>query len=146
MLHQGWIRREFFLLKKLHEMGANVPEVYDWTPESILMEFIGDDEIAPRLIDVELTKKQAIMAFEAVLKAVKLMLECGVVHSDLSAYNILWWQDKPWIIDLPQAIDMRQNLNRTELLKRDLNNLTAYFSRYFAINDQEIYRKFEVYT
>ncbi len=142
MLHSGWVRREFYLLKKLHELGTNVPQVYEWTPESILMEFIGDEEIASRLIDVELTKKQAEEAFEAVLKAVKLMLECGVIHSDLSAYNVLWWKDKPWIIDLPQAVDIRQNPNKAEFLKRDLDNLIDYFSKYMEIDRSKIYQKF----
>lgn len=146
MLHKGWVRREFFLLQKLYEMGTNVPKVYEWSPESILMDFIGDEYVAPRLVDVELTQKQAELAFEVVLKDIKLMLDCGIIHSDLSAYNILWWQNKPWIIDLPQAIDIRQHPNRNELLKRDLDNIILYFSKYFEINSTSIYQRFNLGT
>lgn len=144
MLHRGWIRREFFLLQKLHQMGASVPRVYEWSNESILMDFIGDEYVAPRLIDIELTEKQAKRAFNTIINNVGFMLECGIVHSDLSAYNILWWNDKPWIIDLPQALDIRQNPNKNELLKRDLDNIFSYFSQYFDINSEIIYRKFGI--
>lgn len=112
LLHKGWIRREFYLLQKLYNEGVNVPKVYEWTDESILMESIGDEEIAPRLIDVELTESQAKVAFEKIIQDIKIMLNLGIVHSDLSAYNILWWKDQPWIIDLPQAIDIRQHPNK----------------------------------
>lgn len=144
MLHTGWIRREFSLLQKLYEKGASVPKAYEWSNESILMEFIGDEYVAPRLMDVELTEEQAKKAFEVIIKDIELMLECGIVHSDLSPYNILWWKDKPWIIDLPQAIDIRQNPNKNELLKRDLDNVISYFSQYFDINPEVIYRKFGI--
>lgn len=144
MLHKSWIRREFFLLQKLHQMGANVPKVYEWSSESILMDFIGDEYVAPRLIDTELTPEQARESFEAVLKDVELMLECGIVHSDLSAYNILWWKDKPWIIDLPQAVDIRQNPNKEDLLKRDLNNIINYFNKYLEINANNVYKRFDL--
>lgn len=144
MLHQGWIRREFHLLDKLHGMGATVPKVYEFTSESILMEFIGNEYVAPRLIDIEITAKQAKEAFEAILKNIELMLECGVVHSDLSAYNILWWQNRPWIIDLPQAIDIRQNPNKDTLLKRDLDNVINYFEGYLDISENEVYQRFNL--
>lgn len=144
IVHLGWVRREFFLLNKLHKMGASVPKVYGWTDDSILMEFIGAEEVAPRLVGVELTQQQAETAFEIVLKNVELMLECGVIHSDLSAYNILWWQNKPWIIDLPQAIDIRHNPNRDLLLKRDLDNIISYFSKYMTIDKDEVYLRFNI--
>ncbi|MFH1561665.1 MAG: RIO1 family regulatory kinase/ATPase [Patescibacteria group bacterium] len=142
LLHKGWVRREFYLLDKLLSLGATVPEVYDWTPESILMEFVGKDDVAPRLIDVELNKSQVSLAFESVLKDVERMLECGVVHGDLSAYNILWWQNKPWIIDFPQAIDIRYNPRKDEFLKRDLDNVISYFGEYLDINSEQIYQRF----
>ncbi len=143
ILHKAWIRREFYLLQKLHKMGANVPKVYEWTDQSILMEFIGADYVAPRLMDVQLSPQQAKTAFEQILKDIELMLECGIVHSDLSAYNILWWDNKPWIIDLPQAIDIRQNPNKNDLLKRDLKNIISYFSNYFEIDTDKINQRFE---
>lgn len=90
-LRKSWVRHEFYLLQKLFNAGTAVPRVYDWTTGSILMEFIGDDFVsAPRLIDVILTRAQAATALEILLINIDTMLESGVVHGDLSAYNILW--------------------------------------------------------
>jgi RIO kinase 1 len=142
MLHKNWVRREFFLLNKLAKLGAIVPKVYDWTPESILMEFIGGDYVAPRLVDIKLDETTSKFAMESILGDIERLLECGVVHSDLSAYNILWWQNKPWIIDFPQAIDVRRNPHKEELLKRDLDNVVQHFYKYFDVDLEKIYRRF----
>jgi|CXWL01.1.fsa_nt_gi RIO kinase 1 len=144
MLHKKWVSREYYLLGKLFNLGADVPKVYDCNSESILMEFIGDNLVAPRLIDVELDKNQASATFRSILNDIKLFLDVGIVHSDLSAYNILWWNQKPFIIDLPQAIDIRQNPNREILLKRDLDNLISYFSRFTPIDKESIYKEFDL--
>lgn len=144
MLHKNWVRREFFLLDKVSKLGAIVPKVYDWTPESILMEFIGDDYVAPRLVDIQLDSTFTSAALESILKDVERLLECGVVHGDLSAYNILWWRDKPWIIDLPQAIDIRRNPHKDELLKRDLDNVMHYFLGRCKFNKEDIYKRFNL--
>ncbi len=146
LLHEGWIRREFSMLKKLYQLGANVPKVYESAGESILMDFIGDELAAPRLIDVELDSNQARESFEAIIKNVELMLECGTIHGDLSPYNILWWRNKPWIIDLPQAIDIRNNQNKDSFLKRDLDNIITYFQKYISIDTSEIYGRFDLGT
>lgn len=142
MLHKNWVRREFFLLDRVAKLGAIVPKIYDWTPESILMEFIGDDFVAPRLADIQLDKTASKSAFESILHDVELLLECGVVHGDLSAYNVLWWQDKPWIIDLPQAVDIRRNPHKNELLKRDLDNVMHHFLGRSEFSQKNIYKRF----
>jgi RIO kinase 1 len=61
LLHKNWVRREFFLLQELHQLGANVPEVYALTEDSILMQFIGDETVAPQLISIDLTEKQKML-------------------------------------------------------------------------------------
>jgi RIO kinase 1 len=142
LVQRNWVRREYYLLNKLHRAGATVPEPLAWTPESILMEFIGDDLIAPRLSDTLLSPQQAKIAFTAIIKDIHLFLESGIVHGDLSAYNILWWQQKPIIIDLPQSIDIRSNPNKEMLLKRDLVNVMNYFKSYFEIDEESIYQQF----
>ena len=142
-LHKAWVRREAYLLSKLKEFGANVPEVVDFTPNSVLMELIGEgSNLAPRLIDIELTVEEAREAFETVLKHIELFLECGIVHGDLSAYNILWWNNQPYVIDLPQALDIRDNPNKDKILKRDTDNVISYFQKYFAIEPEKIYKRF----
>jgi RIO kinase 1 len=123
-----WTKREYYLLKKLHSLGANVPEVFAYTDTAILMQYLGSEqEPAPRLIDIELdgtTKQQVLKDLE---KSLRILFENGVVHADLSPYNILWWNNKPWIIDFPQATDMRRNPNWQEFYKRDLANISKYF-------------------
>lgn len=138
LLHTTWIKREFYLLRKLKELGVTVPGVVESTSTSMLMQFIGDIEAAPRLIDVKLTPDQARRALEVILKDMALLLEYGIVHGDLSAYNLLWWQDKPYIIDLPQAIDIRNNPNKTMLLKRDLDNIVKYFNKIITVDEKVI--------
>lgn len=144
-LHGSWVRREFFLLAKLAKAGADIPEVLDWTPTSVLMQFVGERlDPAPRLIDVRLAPDEAKNLLETLLKNVELFLETGIVHGDLSAYNVLWWNHKPFIIDFPQAVDLRCNPHRGELLKRDLDYLVAYFGRFITVDPAEIHSRFHV--
>lgn len=142
LLNKGWVRREFHMLQKMYELGANVPQILTWTPQTVLMEFLGDEEAAPRLKDVELSMEQAQSAFEDILNSLRIFFDNGIVHADLSAFNILWWKNKPYIIDFPQAIDVRNNPNRDMLLRRDIDNICSYFERYFEIDHEQIYQEF----
>ena len=65
------------------------------------------------------------------------MVRGGVVHADLSAHNILWWEDRPWIIDLPQAVDLAVNVDAFDFLIRDLRNVGAWFTRRGVAFDAE---------
>ena len=142
-LHKAWVRREFYLLQKLNELGADVPKPIEYTHESVLMEFFGDNGyLAPRLVDVDLTEKTASELFDRLLNDVKLFIIAGVVHGDLSPYNILYWHGKPVIIDFPQAVDIRDNPNKDELLKRDLDNLVNYFQKFIKIDKEKVYGDF----
>lgn len=142
-LHKTWVRREAYLLNKLNELGANVPKAIDHTSNSVLMGFIGiGDHLAPRLIDIKLTTEEAQEAFKTVLRHIEMFLECGIIHGDLSAYNILWWNNKPYIIDLPQALDIRDNPNKDKILKRDIDNVINYFQGYFEIDPEKVYKRF----
>lgn len=142
-VHKNWVKREYVLLKKLYELGAGVPAVYDCTESSVLMDFIGyEDGPAPRLIDVTIEKDAAKKYFHSVIHFIKIALEVGVVHSDLSAYNILVWEDEIFVIDLPQAVDIRQSPNVEKLLKRDIDNVISYFKKYIEIDTEEIYASF----
>ncbi len=142
VIHEVWVRREYYLLEKLFKKGAAVPKVYSRSPDSILMDFIGDDAAAPRLIDVELTSKQAKQTLEKVLTSIELFLQVGIVHGDLSAYNILWQHQEPWIIDFPQALDIRQNPNKAALLKRDIDNVLSYIMKFTEVKVEDVYQRF----
>ncbi len=125
-----WVDREWQALKLLWEAGASVPEPYDHAPDAVLMEFIGDEAgAAPMLTHVRLTVAEAERAYERLLDDLAIMLDCGLVHGDLSAFNILFHQGRPRIIDLPQAVEVDEAVDGWTLFHRDLVNLSGYFER-----------------
>ena len=127
----SWLRREWESLEILYQAGADVPQPFWTSDNAILMEYIGDEEdAAPALAHVDLEREEAEATCRRVLKNVELFLGCDRVHADLSAFNILYWNGEPKIIDLPQAVDAASNPNARMLLDRDLANVAKYFSRY----------------
>jgi RIO kinase 1 len=70
-----------------------------------------------------------VMAAHQLREDLGRMVGAGIVHGDLSPYNLLWWQDLLWIIDLPQAVDIALNLNALDILLRDLHNVASWFRR-----------------
>lgn len=132
----SWINAEYETLSLLHAAGAYVPRPYEINGDAIVMEYIGDAESpAPPLSRVRLSEAEAKKAFETILRQIKLMYENERIHSDLSAYNILYWQDRITIIDFPQAVDPEQNSNGFGLLLRDIENICDYFKRYGIQSD-----------
>ena len=131
MAHHAWIEWEWETLCRLHDAGASVPSPLAASDDAILMEFVGDQETAaPQLRHVQLDPEQARQALARLLQDVELLLDCHLVHGDLSAYNVLWWADRPWIIDVPQSIDLHASRNGYAHLRRDVENLERYFARY----------------
>jgi RIO kinase 1 len=131
MISAIWTSNEFGMLRKFWKEGADVPyPVEEGANNSFLMEYVGDwDESAPRLVDVRLPKERLPELFDQIMRNVELFVRLGFVHADLSAYNILWWDEKPWVIDFPQTVETRHNNSAVDLLHRDLQNLCNYFSR-----------------
>ncbi|MBK9124797.1 MAG: hypothetical protein IPM16_16990 [Chloroflexi bacterium] len=126
--HGSWLMHEYGALQTLHEAGAAVPRPIAIASNAILMDYCGDDALAaPTLAEVRLTAKQARAAFDTVLETVQIMLRHGMVHGDLSAYNVLYWDDQPIVIDLPQVVEVDGNPNARSYLERDLERLTQYF-------------------
>lgn len=133
LMHKLWVKREFYMLKKLFNSGINIPEPIDMTRNSILMEYIGDlDFPAPLLKDVKFTSRDALRVYKKINEDIELMYESGIVHGDLSAFNILYWKSKPYIIDFPQSLDVRNNPNAEEILKRDKANLEKWFQQHLS--------------
>lgn len=126
----SWIAHEFASLKLLSGAGADVPRPIIRNESAILMEYIGDEDgPAPLLQHVRLDRDTAEAVFERLLDNVALFLSRDRVHGDLSAYNILYWQGRAAIIDLPQAVDPTTNPNAEALLARDVANLCAWARR-----------------
>jgi len=117
-------------LKLLHDAEADVPEPIERVGPVILMEYIGDAEHpAPVLLSVELELDEAEAVYARVLENVELFLSKHRVHADLSAYNMLYWNNAVTIIDLPQSVDPRYNDDAFDLLIRDLDNVATYFAK-----------------
>lgn len=120
----AWIDHEWAMLRALHRAGVSVPRPRSRSGSAILMEYLGDDAApAPALHTVDLNPEAARRTLSTLLAEVETMLTHNVVHGDLSAYNVLWWRDRPRIIDLPQAVDPRLNANARQLLARDVHNV-----------------------
>ena len=96
------------------------------------MELVVDEQgaAAPRLNDLTLSKELAIKYHDLLIKEVVRMLCAGIVHGDLSEFNILIDSNGPVIIDLPQAVDAAANNNAPNMLERDVNNLATYFGQF----------------
>ncbi|MGR8998675.1 MAG: PA4780 family RIO1-like protein kinase [Gammaproteobacteria bacterium] len=127
-----WQNAEVDALYRLAAAGVRVPQPYNFVEGVLLMELVTDERggAAPRLNDLELTNKQALEYHGFLIKEVVKMLCAGLVHGDLSEYNILIDAHGPVIIDLPQAVDAAANNNAARMLERDVNNLADYFGRF----------------
>ncbi|MBU0592822.1 MAG: serine protein kinase RIO [Gammaproteobacteria bacterium] len=129
---EAWQSAEVDALYRLAAAGVRVPKPYNFHEGVLLMELVTDIDgnAAPRLNDVVLTEELARAYHHALLQEVVRMLCAGVVHGDLSEFNILVGADGPVIIDLPQAVDAAGNKNASSMLERDVENLTNYFGRF----------------
>ena len=129
---EAWQSAEVDALYRLAAAGVRVPKPYNFHEGVLLMELVVDAEgdAAPRLNDVSFTAHEARTHHRSLMTEVVRMLCAGVVHGDLSEYNILVSADGPVIIDLPQAVDAAGNNHASAMLERDVNNLTTYFSQF----------------
>ena len=127
--HTSWLMYEYTTLQRLHAAGGAVPFPVGVSENAILMEYIGDEGLAaPTLNTVDLEPDQARSLFREVLRNVELMLQLNLIHGDLSAYNILYWEGEITLIDFPQVVDSRTNDNARIILRRDLQRVCEYFS------------------
>jgi RIO kinase 1 len=129
---ESWQNAEVDALYKLADAGVRVPVPYGCFDGILLMELILDAEgdVAPRLNDIELTAEQARRDHKTMMQDVLRMLSVGLVHGDLSEFNVLQDPKGPVIIDLPQAVDAAANNNARWMLERDVNNMTRYYAQF----------------
>lgn len=128
----AWQNTEVDALFTLAKAGVRVPEPYGCYDGVLLMELITDDDgdVAPRLNDVTMSAEQAIEDHAVVMVYVMRMLLAGLVHGDLSEFNVLVDAYGPVIIDLPQVVDAAANNNAFSMLQRDVRNMTEYYAQY----------------
>jgi len=129
---ESWHNAEVDALYRLAEAGVRVPTPYGCFDGVLLMELVTYDggEVAPRLNDVSMTHEQALEDHLTIMNDVKRMLVAGLVHGDLSEFNVLVDDYGPVIIDLPQAVDAAANNHAKSMLERDVGNMTEYYGQY----------------
>lgn len=127
-----WHNAELDALCRLAVADVRVPETYGCVDGVLLMELItdADGDVAPRLSDIMMSPSQALRDHTIMMEYIKRMLCAGVVHGDLSEFNVLIGQFGPVIIDLPQAVDAAGNNQAKSMLSRDVQNITNYYGQF----------------
>jgi RIO kinase 1 len=129
ILHTTWLQNEYAALNKLRAAGVRVPQVYGVGENAILMTYLGDAvTAAPPLASVSLPRGDAGPMFESLVEDIRRMLAEEVIHGDLSAYNILYWEGQPCIIDFPQAVHPWKNPSARRFFERDVTRVCEYFA------------------
>ncbi len=129
---ESWQSAEVDALYRLANAGVRVPQPYGCFDGVLLMELVTDQDgsVAPRLSDVTLTEEQALEDHAMMMEYVIRMLCAGLIHGDLSEFNVLVDQYGPVIIDLPQAVDAAANNHAEWMLERDVNKITSYYAEF----------------
>ncbi|MBT7445401.1 MAG: serine protein kinase RIO [Methylococcales bacterium] len=129
---EAWQNAEVDALYLLAKAGVRVPEPYGCFDGVLLMELVTDDKgiVAPRLNDVAMSAELAITDHYVIMTYIVKMLCAGIVHGDLSEFNVLLDDYGPVIIDLPQAVNAAGNNNAQKMLARDVNNITEYYGQF----------------
>lgn len=128
----AWLNAEVDALYKLAAAGVRVPKPYMFLDGVLIMELVQDEDgdPAPRLHEVSFSPEQARLYHQQMVHEVVRMLCAGLVHGDLSEFNVLVDSNGPVIIDLPQAVNAAGNNNASRMLERDVANLAHYFGQY----------------
>ena len=133
-----WPMQEWTMLRRAWASGAAVPYPVEHTGDGVLMEYIGDQTMAAlKLAQAKLSALELASAWTQLLDSVRSLTAAGLVHADLSVYNLLWWQGRLVLIDLPQAVEFTTNTDAYDLLHRDVANVGAWFARQGVALDVE---------
>ena len=130
ILNERWMGFEHEVMTRVWEAGAPVPYPVGFSGDGMLLEYVGDDsQAAPTLGQARLTKPELESAAEQLVEGLRALMEVGIVHADLSAFNLLWWRGRLQMIDFPQAVDLALNPHGLEFLQRDIENVSGWFER-----------------
>ena len=130
LLQDRWTGTEYDVMTRLWDRGVSVPYPISYADDVFDLEYVGSWEMAaPQLNAARLSRAQLTDAFDQLRIGLRAITATGIAHGDLSAYNLLWWQDRLWFIDFPQAIDIAANLQGIDFLHRDVTNVCDWFER-----------------
>jgi RIO kinase 1 len=125
----AWAQKEFKNLERASKARATVPLPLAFKNNVLVMSFIGDKKAAPTLKELKFSEEELEAVFEQVIDNVcKLFYKADLVHADISEYNLMYWQDKVYFIDIGQAV-LRDHPRAREFFERDVRNIARYFSR-----------------
>ena len=138
IMHQSWLMYEFTTMQTLYRMDAAVPQPIAAGENAVLMEYIGMDGVpAPTLSSVRISREEAQPLFDSVIYNIDLMLSLGVIHGDLSPYNILYMNGNITLIDFPQVTKLHSNSSAAFILHRDIKRICDYFSGFGVMCDPD---------
>jgi RIO kinase 1 len=125
-----WVQTEFETLARLWTEGASVPYPVQRLGPEIMMEYLGDEQGgAPRLVDYRGSPRELRDLYHQLLENLTILSRNGIVHGDLSPYNLLVWHGRLYLIDFPQAVDPILNPDGLDLLQRDVINTCTWFAK-----------------
>jgi RIO kinase 1 len=141
LLQSRWTDHEFQVMRRLWVEGVSVPYPVSFSDDRFVLEFLGErDGAAPQLAEARLSGTALTAAAEQLVDGLAAIVAAGWAHGDLSAYNLLWWDDRLWFIDFPQAVDLAANPQGLDFLHRDVVNVCAWFARRgFGIDPEEVF-------
>jgi len=123
-----WAQNEMTMLGRLWEADVSVPYPVQISGTELMLEYLGDESGgAPRLVNAPLDRAGVEEMFHQAIDALRKMTMARIVHADLSPYNLLVWDERLWVIDFPQAVDMAVNPNGFDFLHRDVVNIVSWF-------------------
>lgn len=129
LLQDRWTGHEYEVMSRLWEAGLAVPYPIGFDADVLELEYVGTrDGAAPQLRSARLDTTALDDAFEQLIDGLTIIVGEGFAHGDLSAYNLLWWEDRLWFIDFPQAVDIAANPSGLDFLHRDVTNVCGWFA------------------
>jgi RIO kinase 1 len=138
LLQDRWTGHEYDVMVRLWAAGVSVPYPVSYGDDLFWLEYIGGrDGAAPQLAGARLDRHQLDRAWDQLVEALHVMTAEGIVHADLSAFNLLWWEGRLVVIDLPQAVDLAANPQGLDFLHRDVLNVCGWFARRGVEHDPE---------
>ena len=130
LLNDRWPDHELRMMQRLWGAGADVPYPVEYIDDGMVMQYLGDESgAAPRLAVARLRDDDLERAYALLVDNLRLLASSGIVHADLSPFNVLWWEGRVWLIDFPQAVDLVLNPHGFDLLHHDVTTMCRWFER-----------------